>query len=264
MALNHAQDSAVIARGNVLVIAGAGTGKTRTLVERCVRILLEEIPPVSMDEILMVTFTEAAAAEMRQRIRSRLEEESTREQHGRWSEQLALFDTACIGTLHSFCLRLIREHFYELSLDPQLSVLSEEDAGILAAETLEHLLEDYYGDRHALSQAFQLLVQEYGQSSDRPVRHLILKLHRYAQSLPDGAGWVRTQTELFRNPNAELWKQWLPVAFQEWRERWTDSLARAARENAIAQASLAALENLPPGFFQAGLRSHIGVHRRCF
>lgn len=267
MALNHAQESAVIARGNVLVIAGAGTGKTRTLVERCVRILLEEIPPVSMDEILMVTFTEAAAAEMRQRIRSRLEEESTREQHGRWSEQLALFDTACIGTLHSFCLRLIREHFYELSLDPQLSVLSEEDAGILAAETLEHLLEDYYGDRHALSQAFQLLVQEYGQSSDRPVRHLILKLHRYAQSLPDGAGWVRTQTELFRNPNAELWKQWLPVAFQEWRERWTDSLARAARENAIAQASLAALENLPPGFsrqaFEATLESIVAAFENC-
>jgi hypothetical protein len=78
MTLTGAQQQAITAKGNVLVVAGAGTGKTRTLVERCLNCLLHETPPVSVDEILMVTFTEAAAAEMRQRIRKRLEQESVR------------------------------------------------------------------------------------------------------------------------------------------------------------------------------------------
>ena len=92
--LTPSQWQAVTARGNVLVMAGAGTGKTRTLVERCLHILLEENPPVSLEEILMVTFTEAAAAEMRQRIRARLEEELAKTPNTvRWHEQLALFDT---------------------------------------------------------------------------------------------------------------------------------------------------------------------------
>src|SRR5271157_1189085 len=100
--LTPAQRQAVTARGNVLVMAGAGTGKTHTLVERCLHCLCEEQPPVSLEEILVVTFTEAAAAEMRQRLRERLEEKlRSAPEEPRWPEQLALFDTAHIGTLHS-------------------------------------------------------------------------------------------------------------------------------------------------------------------
>ena len=137
MSLTPAQQQAVTARGNVLVVAGAGTGKTRTLVERCLGCLLEEKPPASLEEILVGTFTEAAAAEMRQRLRARLEQQA-REQPGqaRWQEQLALFETAHIGTLHSFCLQLVRQHFYELELDPQLTVLAAEEERLLASETL--------------------------------------------------------------------------------------------------------------------------------
>ena len=129
MMLTPAQSKAIRARGNVLVIAGAGTGKTRTLVERCLSCLVDEPVPASLDEILVVTFTEAAAAEARQRIWQRLEEQ--RQRKGRnafWDEQLALFESAHIGTLHSFCLKLVRQQFYQLGLDPQLSVLAEEEA----------------------------------------------------------------------------------------------------------------------------------------
>src|SRR6267154_2773548 len=107
MNLTPTQEQALHTEGNVLLVAGAGTGKTRTLVERCVQCLLKESPPASIDEILMVTFTEAAAAEMRRRIRERLEEElknSPDDAHCR--EQLALFETAHIGTLHGFCSEL--------------------------------------------------------------------------------------------------------------------------------------------------------------
>src|SRR5689334_24229945 len=126
MGLTLTQRQAIAARGNVLLVAGAGTGKTRTLVERCLNCLLEENPPASLDQILMVTFTEAAASEMRQRIRERLEEQLARHpEELRWHEQLALFETAYIGTLHSFCLHLVKPHFYELELDPQVAVLAE-------------------------------------------------------------------------------------------------------------------------------------------
>src|SRR5258705_11363672 len=138
MTLTSTQQEAIASRGNVLVVAGAGTGKTSTLVERCLDCLLHEKPPASLDEILMVTFTDAAAAEMRQRIRLRLEEQSKQHLDDlRWHEQLAIFETTHIGTLHSFCLQLVRQHFYALDLDPQLSVLPAEEARLLAHETLE-------------------------------------------------------------------------------------------------------------------------------
>src|SRR5882672_6757976 len=106
-ALTDSQREAITAPGNVLVVAGAGTGKTRTLVERCLALLSKGR---SLDQILMVTFTDAAVTEMRQRIRATLvlEAESG---NAHFAEQLALVDAAPISTLHSFCLELVREHF---------------------------------------------------------------------------------------------------------------------------------------------------------
>src|SRR5271154_4009791 len=110
--LTPSQQRAVTARGNVLVMAGAGTGKTKTLVARCLDCLERE--RASLDELLIVTFTEAAAAELRQRLRREHEIKSAAAPNDdHWPRQLALFEVAPIGTLHSFCFRLIREHFYE-------------------------------------------------------------------------------------------------------------------------------------------------------
>src|SRR5689334_7413734 len=135
------QREATPARGNVLVIAGAGTGKTRTLVECCVQDLLNGT--ATLDRILMVTFTEAAAAEMRQRIRERLERAFQDDlTHPAVTEQLALLDGSMIRTLHSFCYELIREHFFELGLDPQATVLTERQAYLLQEETFDTLFEE--------------------------------------------------------------------------------------------------------------------------
>src|SRR5947209_10393179 len=104
--LTDSQQQAINARGNVLVVAGAGTGKTSTLDHRCLSLLFEE--NCSLDEILMVTFTEAAAAQMRSRIRTELLRlQASLPEESRESEQvqkqMALLDTAHICTLHSFC-----------------------------------------------------------------------------------------------------------------------------------------------------------------
>ncbi|HZV33003.1 MAG TPA: helicase-exonuclease AddAB subunit AddA [Verrucomicrobiae bacterium] len=232
MSLTPAQQKAVAARGNVLVVAGAGTGKTSTLVERCLGCLLDKKNPASLDEILMVTFTDAAAAEMRQRIRARLEQEfAAKKDELRWSEELALFETAHIGTLHSFCLQLVRQHFYELELDPQLTVMPEEEAKLLADETLEEIFQGHYAGTTESAAAVQQLIQSQGRGWDKPIRALVLKLHHYTQTLRDPAGWFNAQLAMFQSAEPAQWQQWLMHGIEDWRNCWLPALRDAAHEN---------------------------------
>ena len=219
--LTPSQRQAVTARGNVLVMAGAGTGKTYTLVERCLHCLCEEQPPTSLEELLVVTFTEAAAAEMRRRLREQLEEKLRAEpDEPRWAEQLALFDTAHIGTLHGFCLKLVREHFHELGLDPQLAVLDAGEARLLADETLDEELQEHYSGQNELAEAVQKLIQIYGGGRDQTIRQLVLRLHHYAQTRPDADGWLTRQIERFASPVPDEWRGWLLDGIQAWRDEW--------------------------------------------
>ncbi len=219
--LTPSQQQAVAARGNVLVMAGAGTGKTHTLVERCLHCLCAEQPPASLEEILVVTFTEAAAAEMRRRLREQLEEKVRAEpDEPRWVEQLALFDTAHIGTLHSFCLKLVREHFHELGLDPQLAVLDAGEARLLADETLNEELQEHYAGQNELAEAVQKLIQIYGGGRDQTIRHLVLRLHNYAQTRPAAEGWLARQIEHFASPSPDEWWVWLLDGIRAWRDEW--------------------------------------------
>src|SRR6266545_4615874 len=150
--LTDSQQQAIAARGNVLVVAGAGTGKTSTLVQRCLALLEEG---GSLENILMVTFTDAAAAEMRRRIRqelqNRIKELEKNAASGaaatglaQFEKQLALLGAAPISTLHSFCLRLVREQFHELEIDPEVIVLDEAQTQPLIRRTLDTLLERHY------------------------------------------------------------------------------------------------------------------------
>jgi ATP-dependent helicase/nuclease subunit A len=237
--LTTSQRQAVAARGNVLVMAGAGTGKTHTLVERCLDCLRHESPPASLDELLVVTFTDAAAVEVRRRIRRGLEKEiSTRPGEEHWAKQLALFDTAPIGTLHSFCLKLVREHFYELGLDPQLAVLDAGEARLLAEETLDEQFQAHYAGQTGHSVAAQNLIQIYGNGDERPIRAMLLRLHHYAQTRPDASRWLAEQIARFASPEPVEWREWLGKAITGWREEWLPVL-----ENLGAPASGAPAAN---------------------
>jgi ATP-dependent helicase/nuclease subunit A len=266
MSLTSAQKQAVAARGNVLVVAGAGTGKTRTLVERCLHCLLEETPPVSIDEILMVTFTDAAATEMREKIRETLnrrirELEQPRDSanpaattgpapHDRRSagwliEQLALFETANIGTLHSFCLKLLRQHFYELELDPQLAVMAEEEARLLADDTLGEILQEHYAGKTESAAAVRQLIEIHGRGWDQPVRALVLRLHHYTQTLRDPAAWFAAQLAMFQSPAPVQWRVWLDEGLRDWRKQWLPRLEVEGGKNKIAAQCAAVLRELP-------------------
>jgi len=241
-ALTAQQQEAVAARGNVLVVAGAGAGKTRTLVERCLAWLLDEQNQGSLDEILMVTFTQAAAAEMRKRLREGLERAQS--SSARLAEQLALLETAHICTLHSFCFELVSQHFYELGLDPQLTIMSNEESHALARRTLDGVLESVYNSDLPADLAIQRLIQGTGGDWDQPVRDLMAHLHRYAQTLRDPAGWFAAQEAGFQSAEPAQWRAWLMAELKNWRDAWLPLLQRQPPGNKNAAHCAVALERL--------------------
>ncbi len=265
------QRRASLAEGNVLVVAGAGTGKTRALVERCAARALDQVAPVSLDDILMVTFTEAAAAEMKRRLRERLAAEMERQpDRPEIAEQLALVDTARIATLHSFCLQLVREHFHELALDPQIAVLEDSRATVLAAECLDTVLKRHYAGREPADEAARQLILVYGGGRDEPIRRLVRRLHDYSRTLPDPDGWFTERENALAADASPDWESRLLAAFEELCDEWlpvlreqpndtlrgcatvleqaTSPLTRAAVAAACAKiAALDADENWPRG-----------------
>jgi ATP-dependent helicase/nuclease subunit A len=235
MSLTSSQQTAIAAEGNVLVVAGAGTGKTHTLVECCLARVCAIENPVSLENVLLVTFTEAAAAEMRKRLREELEKRSAAApDDSRLAGQLALVETALISTLHSFCLRLVREHFHELALDPQLTVLADEQSRLLAGETLTDLLKTHYAGGTAIAEAVQQLVLDHGRGWDQPIRQLTLRLHHYSQTLRDPEKWFAEQFARLEEPRPQLWEQWLNDAVSEWRTLWPTVLRAQPTANSAA------------------------------
>ena len=131
---------------NILVSAAAGSGKTAVLVERIIQRLLDERDPLDVDRLLIVTFTEAAAAEMKERIRDAIEnalEDTPGNVH--LQRQATLIHSARITTIHSFCLSVIREHFHAINLDPGFRIAEEGELKLLRQDVLEEMLESVEG-----------------------------------------------------------------------------------------------------------------------
>ncbi len=239
------QQKAIASVGNILVVAGAGAGKTRTLVQRCLAFLLDKKNPGSLDKILMVTFTEAAAAEMRKRIRESLEEKYREEpDNAHLAEQIALLDSARICTLHSFCFQLVREHFYELELDPQVNILPEENGQLLARDVLDGLMQEIYEGKNPIAEPVQRLVSEQGHGWDKPIRELVEKIHVYTQTLPDPAGWFAQQFSSLEENEPTHWEKFFSEELLRWKNWWLPVLRAQEKANAPAQKCAAAIERI--------------------
>lgn len=229
------QRAAIEAKGNVLLVAGAGTGKTTTLVSRCLRLILEE--NVAIDRILMVTFTEAAAAEMRHRIRAALQKKLAETPDNlRLAEQLALLDTSSISTLHAFCLRLVREHFHELQIDPQLTVLDEQQTRPLAEEVLEDLFQRAYTDTSARGEQVRELIERYGRGDDKSIRRLVWQLHVFMQSLAQPHAWLADTLSFYVGDQPDLWNSAFIQGAMDWATEWQDIVAETSRDAANLSA----------------------------
>ena len=175
---------------NILVSAAAGSGKTAVLVERIITMLTSDTNPVDVDRLLIVTFTEAAAAEMKERIRNAIEkklEEHPGNEH--LMQQAMLIHSAQITTIHSFCLSVIRDHFHAIDIDPGFRVGEEGELKLLRHDVLDELLEERYAEG---KEAFINLSVAYGGRNDKKLVEIVQKIYDFSRSYPDAKQWLDT------------------------------------------------------------------------
>ncbi len=181
---------------SLLVSAAAGSGKTAVLVERIIKRLTKDEALVDVDELLIVTYTEAAAAEMKERIREAIQAELFKHpQDERLQRQATLINGAKITTIHSFCLSVIREHFHRIDLDPGFRIGEEGELKLLRQDVLENVLEEAYakGDED-----FTEFVNGYASGrDDKQLEELIMQVYDFSRSFPDADGWLASCAEQY-------------------------------------------------------------------
>lgn len=205
--LTESQRQAILLRDdNLLISAAAGSGKTTVLAERCASLVCD--PPAErrcgVEELLVVTFTEAAAAEMRKRIEKAIRQrlrENPEDEHLR--AQLYLIDGAQISTIHSFCRAIIRRWFVQAGVDPQAAILNGEEAELLRRETLDTLFVELYGRQDALADGFRHWIEDYSAGNDSKLAEILLALHEYLCSLPDPQAWLTDARRHFDESQSE-------------------------------------------------------------
>ncbi|MBY6036399.1 helicase-exonuclease AddAB subunit AddA [Fictibacillus nanhaiensis] len=191
------QWQAIGARGeNILVAAAAGSGKTAVLVERIITMIREQSTDV--DRLLIVTFTNAAAAEMRKRIGEAIDKELTQHPSSlHLRRQLNLLNKASISTLHSFCIEVLRKYYYETDLDPGFRVAEETEAELIRQEVIEELFEEEYSKGE--DNIFYQVVDAYSSDrNDMDLQKLVLSLYDFARSHPDPENWLEQMAQIYQ------------------------------------------------------------------
>ena len=202
---------------NTLVSAAAGSGKTAVLVARILAMITDDHHPVDIDRLLVVTFTNAAAAEMRERIRDSLEQRAEAEpENMHLQRQLVLIHNARITTIHSFCLHVLRNHFQTIGLDPSFRV----------ADTGEVLLLEQDAVKETVDRAYETAGEEYYEflevfttgKSDQSVEQAILQLYHFALGQPWPSAWLEECRRMYEEKK--------PMEKQPWISRAEDDTKR--------------------------------------
>jgi len=175
---------------SILVSASAGSGKTAVLVERIIGIITDKKNTVDIDNLLVVTFTSAAAAQMRERIekavREKIEEQPDNEHILR---QLTLLNHSYITTIHSFCMKVIRDNYIKAGVDPNFRIADENECAVLTDEVMEELFESEYSREN--NEDFLDLVEAFSQStSDSRLKELVTKVYSFLRSMPYYTKWL--------------------------------------------------------------------------
>lgn len=211
MAWTKHQQAAIDQRGvDLLVSAAAGSGKTAVLTERVLQRVLGTIDeePIDLDRFLIVTFTSAAAHEMKERINQKLSDhmealqkeiletqnQKIYQQIVYLEKQITLLQTASISTIHSFCLRVIKTYFHQLDIDPNIKVAQEAELDILKVEILEQILEEKFEQE---DKVFLKLVERYASlQTYLPLIQLILEIYTFSKSTPFPNSWLDEKVQL--------------------------------------------------------------------
>lgn len=192
--------------GNILVSAAAGSGKTAVLVERITEMITGKENPVSIDNLLVVTFTEAAAAEMKERIIARINSayreavSAGKTSESRYlREQMQLTASADINTIDSFCLNVVKNNFHVLGIDPNFSIMDKNEGSMVMDDTLtEMFLSLYASDDEEEKTRFLRLVRIYASNrDDEGLKSVVLKIYSFIQSMPEPIKWLNEKADMY-------------------------------------------------------------------
>lgn len=186
---------------NILVAAAAGSGKTAVLVERIIHKIIDE--QMDIDKILVVTFTNAAASEMRERILEAIYkklEENPENVH--LQRQIILLNKASICTIHSFCLNVIHNHFYEIDLPSNFKIADTAEIDLLKQEVLDDLFEQKYTEND--KNFIELLENYTNYRGDEALQELVLKIYKFIQSSPFPIKWLQEKLELLKIEDKDI------------------------------------------------------------
>lgn len=201
------QLSAIYARNcNLLVAAAAGAGKTAVLVERIVQRITDKKNPTDIDKILVVTFTNAAASEMRERISEAISKELDKNpENSNIRRQLNLLGKASITTIHSFCRDVIKNHIQDIEIDPAFRVADETECTLLRLEAITDLFEDLYEEKQ---EGFTEFLESYGGNrNDQAIQDMVLNLYFFIQSNPWPEEWLEKMAGLMDVPEGTDFSQ---------------------------------------------------------
>ncbi len=213
------QQSVIDSRNsNLLVAAAAGSGKTAVLVERIIQMITEKENPIDIDKLLVVTFTNAAASEMRERVGDAIGKALDKNpENTHLQNQLILLNKASITTIHSFCLEVIKSNFHKINLDPNFRIGDTTECTILKSEALEDVFEELYKSKDqgtilksealedvfeelykSKDQGFLNLVESYAEKrGDNELQNIILSIYSFAMASPYPEEWLIKSAEDF-------------------------------------------------------------------
>lgn len=181
-----------------------GSGKTTVLVERMINKIIKE--KIDINQLLIVTFTNAAASEMREKILEAIYKKIEEEPENKnLQKQIVLLNDANISTIHSFCLEVIKNYFYEIGISPNFRIGDNAEIKLLKQETLEEVFEELYEEEN---KDFIKLVDTYcGYRNDNQLRELVLKIYNYSQSMPFPMEWISENVDKFNITNKNDFSQ---------------------------------------------------------
>ncbi|WAW14332.1 helicase-exonuclease AddAB subunit AddA [Peptostreptococcus equinus] len=187
---------------NLLVSAAAGSGKTAVLIERIIKLILDEDKPIDIDRLLVVTFTNSAASEMRERVAIAIEKALEKEpDNQRLQEQILLLNKSDITTIDSFCKKIIKNNFHSINIDPAIKIGDDAEVGIIQSEVIEKLFEELY---NAKDQEFLSLVEAYSSKrNDDSLINLVFMINNFLGSTPFPEKWLEESTEFFNSKDKD-------------------------------------------------------------
>ena len=210
-------------KGNLLVSAAAGSGKTAVLVEHVIDRLLDKEHPISLSSVVLMTFTEAAASEMKERIKARLKEAFLENRDPHIERELAELPNANISTIDAFCKRLIEENYTSLGIEPNFRIGEKNELALLKEDIVEELLEEEYGKKE---ESFLSFVDRYSTGKqDKGIQEIIVKLYYLAVASPFPEKYLKALSE----NSSSAWKNYLLESIRKRVEEAIEMLTEAIR-----------------------------------